>query len=239
MEWGADNTVAKFRPVAVSSAEVPPHFVGWVRFAFAEALIPKDPTSDEDRYALTLPPTPGLSWARSARRYDFARRIWAAPGDAAYQSDGDSHLFRLTPAPPYGEAANVLNGWNRRFCTDPVNMWLSRPGEPLPQSLTLTWPEPQTFNTVHLVFDTLGRTYREMPFNCDQEVSPMCVKDYLVEVETADGWRTVAAETDNYRRRRVHTFARVTAARLRLTVQSVHDPAYTARVYEVRVYCDT
>jgi len=233
-EWGADHTVAKFAPVADSAVEVPANFAGWVDFPLEIELAPKDPTSDDDRYCLTLLSHPQVFWARQQGYCDYARRCWLTTDAVEYEIDCDAHCFQLSPHPAFGEAANVINGWNRRFATNPVNAWIARPG--FPQALTLSWDEPKSFNTVHLVFDTLTRAYQEMPFNCDQRVSPMCARDYELEVRVGDEWRPVAAAADNYRRRRIHAFERVTADALRLTVKSVWHDAHPARVYEVRVY---
>ena len=238
MEWGNDNTIAKFQTIAQSHAVLPPNFVGWVRFSFPAdfKLIEKDVTSDEDRYLLTLPQTSGVSWGRHKATYDFAVRCWATANSTEYVTEPETHLFKLSPRPLYGEAVNVINGYNRRFATNPVNMWISKPGEPLPQSLILDFGEPKSFCQVNLTFDTFYRTYREMPFNCDKEVSEMCVKDYALEIWDGKSWKSIVEVADNYRRHRVHKFDRVTASKLRLTVKATNGAGWTARVYEVRVY---
>jgi len=240
MEWGNDNTIAKFQTVAQSHAILPPNFVGWVSFSFPAdfELIEKDMTSDEDRYLLSLPQTSGVSWGRYKATYDFAVRCWATANSTEYVTEPESHLFKISPRPLHGEAVNVINGYNRRFTTNPVNMWISKPGEPLPQNLTLDFGEPKSFCQVNLTFDTFYRTYREMPFNCDKEVSEMCVQDYTLEIWDGVSWKVIVDVTDNYRRHRAHKFNRVTASKLRLTVKAINGPGWTARVYEVRVYSD-
>ena len=233
-EWGDDCTISEFTAVAESKARVPASSQTWVEFSFDVDLAAKDPTADEDRYCLCLGPQANVAWARQAGQCDYARRCWADEAAEEYSTDGDAHCFQLSPRPAYGEASNVTNGWNRRFCTNPVNAWVAQPG--LPQALTLEWDEPKTFNTVHLVFDALTRVYQEMPFNCDERFSPMLVREYEVHARVQGEWRLVAEASDNYRRRRVHSFARLSADALRLTVNSVWDAACSARVYEVRVY---
>lgn len=233
-EWGVDLTIGKFAPIAERQARVPAHYVGWIDFELGVDLEPKDPTSDEDRYCITLAPQAGVSWARQGGLCDFARRCWAEDGAEEYGSNGDAHCFGLSPRPAYGEAANVTNGWNRRFATNPVNAWIAQPG--FPQTLTLEWDQPQTFTTVHLTFDTLTRVYQEMPFNGDERVSPMAVRDYEVHARVDGEWRLVAEESGNYRRRCVHTFERTATDALRLTAKSVWDESYSARVYELRVH---
>jgi hypothetical protein len=125
---------------------------------------------------------------------------------------------------------------NRRFCANPVNMWMSAPGEPLPQSLALEWPEPVRFRRVHLAFDTLYRSYHSMPFNCGGTVSEMCAQDYSLEAFADGEWRVLVEERGNYRRFRVHEFPAVTTSRLRLTIRAANGEGYGARVYEVRMY---
>ena len=98
----------------------------------AASLTAKDPATDEELYLLLLPAVPGLAWARDATAYDFAIRCWREDGADELSAGADCHLFRLAPRPPYGEAANVVNGLNRRWATAPVNMWLSRFDEDLP-----------------------------------------------------------------------------------------------------------
>ena len=259
MEWGNDNTITKFQPVAQSHAVVPPNFTGWVRFPFSDqtacssasnddgdkspyyerspmlTLIEKDITSDDARYLLTLPQTSGVSWGRHQIPYDFAVRCWAKADSVEYVTVAESHLFKISPRPLYGEAVNVINGYNRRFATNPVNMWISKRGEPLPQSLILDFGELKSFHQVNLTFDTLYRAYREMPFNSDKDISEMCVKDYSLEIWNGASWKSIVEIADNYRRHRVHIFDPVSASKLRLTVKAMNGAEWTARVYEVRV----
>ncbi|MFQ6041328.1 MAG: discoidin domain-containing protein [Candidatus Poribacteria bacterium] len=117
-------------------------------------------------------------------------------------------------------------------------MWISNRGEPLPQSLTLDFGELKSFRQVNLTFDTFYRTYREMPFNCNREISEMCVKDYALEIWDGTSWKTIVEVTNNYRRHRAHKFDRVSASKLRLTVKTMNGEGLPARVYEIRVYDD-
>ncbi|NLG51900.1 MAG: FAD-dependent oxidoreductase [Chloroflexi bacterium] len=242
IEWGNMDQVSAFQPVASAKASVPGRFEGWVSLAFDQPvpMIPKDPTSDEDSYALLLDAAPNVFWGRDERYCDYARRAELEPGGECYRLTLDAHLFRLTPAPPYGEARNVINGWNRRYSTNPVNMWISAADEPLPQALTLTWPEPQTMSCVQLTFDTLYRAYLEMPINRQElGVAGMCVRDYELQIWRDGGWQTIVTEQGNHRRHRVHCLEQaVTTDRLRLVVLATNELGWPARVYEIRVYND-
>jgi hypothetical protein len=188
---------------------------------------------------LTLGPAAGVYWARDDHAYDYCRRVEREPGAGRYGIHRDAHLFRLEPGPPYGEAANVINGWHRRFASNPVNMWISDRDEALPQWLELAWDAPIWFDCVQLTFDTLALSYREMPINREElGVSGRCVRDYDLEVWRDGTWETVLKERGNYHRHRVHCLPRQRAERLRLVVRATQEPGWPARVYEVRVYDD-
>jgi hypothetical protein len=238
MEWGSVNTIDSFEEVAIAKATAPANADGWLEFVFDSPvpLIPVDPTSDENRYQLLLDACPAISLGLDPHEYDFAIRVCQPEGEPEYTTTADCHAFTIDPAPAYGEAANVVDGWNRRFSTNPVHAWLSDFDAPWPQSLEVNFPEATDIATVQLTFDTIDRAYQDSPINCDEAHARRCVTDYRVETETADGWQTVAEETGNYQRHRVHSFALVSASKLRLTVLGVRDPRYRARVYEIRVY---
>ena len=258
-----DLRLERFDTVADTTIDVPGNFEGWLPLPLADnlELTEKEPTSEEDRLLIALGPCDGVSWARADRPCEIVAVVERDEADPAWRftSDGSSEgakveypdpnmppkceppgkrlLVRLDPAPPVGEATNVVNGYARRFSTAPANLWIARRGEPLPQSLTLEFPTAVTFDTVQLTFDTIYDDYHDMPHNYGPRAAGMCVKDYRLEVRQGDRWREVTAAQDNYHRFRVHRFDPVTTASLRLTVSAIHDPArYTARVYEIRVY---
>ena len=238
MEWGSDHRQDRFEPVARAHAQVAPNYQGWVRFRLEEPLrlVPADETSDETRYALLLGGCLGLELGVDHHEYDFALRLWQPIDGVDYRVASNCHAFRLSPAPRYGEADNVIDGHNRRFSTNPVHAWISDPELELPQSLTLSFAEPTTFSQVQLTFDTLERSYADMPINCDERVPRRGAAYYRLEARCADGWTLLADISSNYQRQRVHEFEPVTATALRLSVLGVWGPLHRARVYEVRVY---
>ena len=258
-----DLRVERFEIVARGQAEVAAGFEGWVRLPLSEplSLPPKDPTCEEDRLLIAAGPCHGVSWAIAERPCEIAHSVEREEGDDRWRARAapsddcgsiefpDPHapvrhsppaerlMVRMDPAPPVGEAANVLGGFARRFSTAPTNLWISRGGEPLPQTLTLQFHQPVTFDTVHLTFDTLYDDYHDMAHNYGPRVAGMCVRDYRLEIGTPGAWDPVVTVEGNYHRFRVHHFRRVTAGALRLVVLGVAQPGrYGARVYEVRVY---
>jgi len=141
---------------------------------------------------------------------------------------------------PGREAGQVLSGVTRHRHGQ-EHQWASAPGQGLPQSLELRWPQPQTIGQVQIIFDTgfarpLTLTHSDA-FNARviRGPQPETVRDYRLEAETASGWVELVRVTGNYQRRRVHDFPQVTATALRLTCEATNGDAQ-ARVFEVRAY---
>ena len=118
---------------------------------------------------------------------------------------------------------------------------MSDPRQPLPQALTLAWETPQEMNSLHISFDddldrniyqphAWGGTLGEMTI-------ATLVRDYRVEVRRGAVWREVACVTDNQRRHNVLRFTTQAVEAVRIeTLATWGDPS--ARIYEVRAYCE-
>ena len=232
VEWADDNACAIFEDIAETSATVPPgkHLI---RFDWNIDLIPKRATVDEERYIVELSGGGQVSLAVDGRFFDCARFVVRRSG--AYQAAPCCPVMEITPGIPLGEAANVTDGLSRRFSCNPIHMW--RTGTPAPHTLTLKWDCPQEFTMLQITFDTLQRTFHEMPLDCGKRVSPQCVRDYDVEVLHGGAWRVVLSIRENYHRFRRHTLEKpLYADALRLNILSTWDETKTVGVYEVRVY---
>ena len=154
-----------------------------------------------------------------------------SPGKMRRFGPGLTMSFRVSPAQPCYGPGNVLSGVTRPYRF--TNLWRSDPGEPLPQWLELEWTAPQTVACVELAFP--GHLIREYhaygPFYRD----PQCPKDYVISALGAGGWLQLVRVEGNYQRHRRHSFAPVTARRIRIEVESTNgDPC--AAIYEVRCY---
>ncbi len=176
------------------------------------------------RYAANNP----IATAAATRRADGT--VWFATGG---RSQWAALAINVEPeSRPYAPE-QAINGLARPG--EYVNAWVSDPDEPLPQWLEVELPEPTTFNTVGLIFDTqLSRVNSVTPglFR-----APECVRDYAVSAEVNGSWRELVTVSGNYHRRREHSFEPVTARRVRLTVTATNgDPS--ARVYALRLYHD-
>ena len=121
--------------------------------------------------------------------------------------------------------ANRPDRWTNLFASDPARA--------LPAWIELKWPRPIRFNTVQLTFDTDSNRRATLPLFR----YPDCVKRYEIAVARGALWRTVAAESDNYYRRRLHRCPAVEADRLRITIHETNG-GRSARIYETRVYLD-
>jgi len=132
---------------------------------------------------------------------------------------------------------NVNNGFHRKLGTSPDNIWISDRVRSLPQYVELRFREPEPVNTVHCVFDTDldKQLYTVYP----DRAMGTTVKDYRILVSVDGQWREVLTVRNNYQRRRIHRFPRVTADGVRLVVDAVYDGSNQARVYEIRVYNET
>ena len=122
---------------------------------------------------------------------------------------------------------NVINGVARTV-GDKTHKWQPNPEDAMPQWIELEFPEPTTFNTVHIAFVT--------DLNArNQDALSSGVKAYSIEIDAKDSWRTLASETNNIQRWRRHVFEDVTARRLRVVLRD-SSPSGIVGIYEIRVY---
>lgn len=109
-------------------------------------------------------------------------------------------------------AANVTNGL-ARASGGLTNAWSPQPDDELPW-LQLAWPQPRTFNVVHVSF----------------AVKTLAPQAFSIQAWQGDAWRTVAEVTGCHQRRYVLGLDAVTTAKLRMVFQGM------TSVAEVRVY---
>lgn len=206
-------------------APVPPRWSGWVDFELDM------PVPESGPYQVTLPRADGLS-VGLAKPAPGVAAAWKSPKFSRWNG-GSKHAFamRLEPAARPFEPGNVANGVARPEAWP--NIWISDPGQTLPQALCLSWDEEQALDTVYLTFDTF--LHHDPPALPPLWKAPECVKDYRLEAKVRGRWKKLAQAEGNYQRRVVHRFPLVRTRQLRLTVLATNgDPS--ARVYEIRVY---
>ncbi len=240
-----------FSQIAQIPVTVPAGHRGWFYIVMPVPLDigARDPSADDDRLLVAISENQAVRWAlaeqatspaegrTSGSRSDLvlARMIEHSHHLPEWQPTRTVPTLRLVPSPPLGEAENVINGFHRRFSHGPTNMWISAPGASLPQSLTLTWPTPQTFAEVRLTFDNLTAFRHDNPWESGERVLPYLVKAYRLEVWRNDTWHTWVEEECNIHRCRRHRLPPATTTQLRLQILATHGEGESARVYQIRV----
>lgn len=217
--------------LATARATVPPNHKGYVRFNLNAR------TQPGSLYFVHLDAPPNVGWAKFLEKEGEPSVIPVGttaadlPSGSMWRAFTNGHSFVLRVLPelrPYS-AQNLVRGTNRPDIWS--NIFVSDPARGLPAWVELGFPNPIQFNQVQITFDT----------NCNRRVRlplfryPECVKRYEVAIATAAGWRTVAGDNDNYRRRRAHVFERVHSDKLRIAILETNGSP-SARMYEVRIY---
>jgi hypothetical protein len=139
------------------------------------------------------------------------------PRDLARRATATASSQRTRPSGDVMGAAGVIDGYARAE-SGKTNAWASDPKVPLPQWIELTWPGPQCFNMVHVVF----LTKRHAPSR------------FAVQAWLHDQWKTLAEVSKNRHRRHVLGVPKTTASRLRLLVLEAGKAEWG--VCEIRVY---
>ncbi len=219
------------REIATAVASIPPYFKGHISFPLHAG------TEPGSLYFAHIERNSEIGWALFKETEGEASRIPAGttaadlPGGTMWRPFTNGQCFALRVLPeqhPY-PASNVVRGTNRPDLW--TNLFVSDPSQGLPAWVELRFPHPVQFNQVQITFDTdADRRIRLPLFRY-----PECVKRYEIAVPQGSEWRTIAKETDNYMRRRVHSVETTISDRLRIHVQETNGSP-SARIYEVRVY---
>lgn len=211
--------------VAKATALVRPNSAGWVEFPLQAKLKRGQP------YFVELPAAAGLKWDLYPTEPKGTTRAYGRPN---WKQMYGCYKFRLTPGgepagadekkPDEGSvtlaAENVIDGWNRAVDGAP-NSWGPDPSKPLPQWVELKLRKQLEFCTVHVSF----------------QLREMAARAYRIEVSSGGvDWKTVASVENNEQRRRVHSFDRVNADRVRLVLTKPGFEGASPRVCEIRVY---
>ncbi|SJM56114.1 FAD-dependent oxidoreductase [Gulosibacter sp. 10] len=155
-----------------------------------------------------------------------------APGRHRRFGGGATLSHRVSPPQEAYSAEQVVNGVTRPHRA--TNLWRSA-ASGAEEWLELAWDEPQTLGQVQLTF--AGHLLREYHACPPLYRDPQCVRDYRIEIDGGEGWRTVAAVRGNYQTRAVHEFPQQRADRLRVVFEATNgDPS--AALYEIRAYGD-
>lgn len=237
-EWGSEHRVKYFPVIAETEVIIPAGFEGYVEVPFNASCSAKDPYNDDDRMMVVLETdAQGLEVGQSHSFAPYMRSLQGygetAEGEQKYVVKPWCSFVEIKPTPCYGEAGQVINGSNRRFSENPINMW--RP-EKLPATLELSWESAVCGKEIRIVFDTLARTAMEMPYESGRKASPQCAKAFRLHLER-EGAEVYSCRYDEwYHRLAVVHIPNVEFDRLKLTVEETWAADQLPGIYEVRVY---
>ena len=110
-------------------------------------------------------------------------------------------------------ASHAING-RARAEGGKANAWAPDPGAEGPHWLELSWRQPQTFNVVHVVFQTAA----------------LAPKRFALQAWQGGAWKPIAEVTENRHRRHVLGLARASSSKLRVVLDEPRG------ICEVRVY---
>jgi hypothetical protein len=228
------NGIAELAELARVETVVPAGFDGWMEIPLESALpLPQRSRQPRQQAVALVLEGRGLAIGCDPSYCDAAQTMVFAENGFSLT---EGRLALLTDQPvPLGQATEACNGLNRRWGRAPLNMWVSKPGEALPQWLQLRWNHPQTVSRIALTFDAIGCKYTDMPFNNGTRVFGPIARDYRLEAEVDGQWQEILTVTDNYHRFRVHEFEPLELTALRLTIDAANGHEWGARVAEIRV----
>jgi hypothetical protein len=135
------------------------------------------------------------------------------PRDLARKAAASASSEGTSPKGEKMAAANAIDGYARAL-GDKTSAWAPDDAAKGPHWLQLAWPQPQTFNVVHVAFQTAA----------------LAPKRFAVEAWQDGRWKPVAEVTENRHRRHVLGLDRLTASRLRVVLDEPRG------LCEVRVY---
>jgi hypothetical protein len=219
------------RDLTSCSAVIQPGFEGFIPFAL------NTKTEPGKLYYVHIDAHEGIAWALYEEEVGKPSLVpvGTTPADLPPGNQwrpftgGKSFSIRLSPEQRPYSAMNLVRGgtrpdqWTNFYMSDPVNS--------VTQWIELRLPRPKRFNQVHITFDTDCNRHVDLPLYR----SPECVKQYDIEAWVEGQWKVVAAEGDNYHRKRVHSFDPVVSDRVRINIYETNG-AKAARLYEVRIY---
>lgn len=215
----------------------------WVRIPVSAAV------ASADWHMLELRKNDAIQWHASDANLAGLRSMHEVPREEPWGTNhfsrfsrgwgkrGWTFCVRLPADAKVYAPANVINGYNRPFCSP--NLWISAASDfAKPEWIEVAWAAPMTIKShITVLFDSdLDMDVSNMWIPNKRRAAPEMVKDYDVEVRLGGKWEKVAEVRGNYQRQRVHELGKpMSADAVRVVVKATHG-APRAQVYEVRAY---
>ena len=229
-----------FAEIATVTREVPARFEGWFAVAFDESLrLPaKDPTSDADRLLVSVEEDRHMWWGTMRAGCEICTLVEHSHHESCWNTLEGRGAMRLRPDVRLGEAAQIVDGFHRRFSRGPAHMWMSAPCSRPPHDLVLTWEDAVDLARIEVTFDNLAPTRAQNPWEAGTRVHPMLVSEYELAARQGETWPVLSREEGNHHRFRAHSFAPVRTSQIRLRVLATHGAEGQARVYRIACYVE-
>lgn len=170
--------------------------------------------------------TPGSEPFEWVRQY---KPRYIKLGDPQDRSSAPLPFIAIEPAQRPYSAEQALSGSSHSDIMP--ELWISDPTQEMPQSLTLSWREPQEVSEIRICFDSDLDMPQPSPVPVD-----WLVKSYSVEALLNGAWDELASCEGNLSRFKIHKFEKRQAEAVRLKIKEVHGGGRSARVFEVRCY---
>ncbi|MCD6334928.1 MAG: FAD-dependent oxidoreductase [Candidatus Latescibacteria bacterium] len=227
------------RDVACVTAKVPSQGKGWVDFKISAEVCPKNLywlALDSNPQVIVygsgvFTPTGTVPLHKPYERWHYLKPTLSWRHLKAVHQRWALCLKTEPLQYPYGPE-NILSGVTRSDCW--TNLWVSDPGLPLPQSAVLKFESPVSFTTIYVTFDTNLSLTQNLHLPTWQAPAET-VRDYRLLYEREGEWKEIGTFGENFLRRRVHTFERITADKIKVEVLSTWG-CPSARIFEIRVY---
>lgn len=237
-EWGSETRLDLYKDIKEVPFEIEGLFEGVLKIPVNVKLdSEKYFLSDDDKLAITIETESDKLFIAVKDELSpfirFIEKVTDAEKGKKYKVLPKTPFIYVSPETSLGKAENILNGVNRRFSENPLNMWVPKE---LPSFVTLKWNEKIKADEIRITFDTLERLSHDMPYECGKRASGQCVKSFKIELMKGNETVKVIEENMNYHRLYVKNIEEVKFDTLKLTLLETWEENRLPGIYEIRVY---
>lgn len=227
--------------IACATSKIVPGKKYWVDFKISTDVCPKnfywlalDSNPDINVYGSGFfTPTGTVPLFKPYRRWLYFKPGLAGQRSMSLIEKGGWNLcLRTEPEQfPY-EPENILSGVTRSDYW--TNLWVSDPTKPLPQWSILEFEPPICLTSIYLTFDTNLSLFQNLHLPT-WRAPDETVRDYRLLYESKGQWKEIGMFKDNFLRRRIHHFPRITADKVKIEVLSTWG-CPSARIFEIKMF---
>ena len=233
-EWGSEHKESLFTELKSVSLDIEGNYCGLKEIKFDLSLEnAKNYMTDDDRLLAVITTESDSLYLAYKEKLNSHIRMVKGIDNGEFTVCPYTPYFEISPSVNLGRAANILNGYNRRFSENPLNMWVPNK---MPAYLKLNWNEKIKAKEIRITFDTLERASHDMPYECGKRASAQCVKSFDIELLSNNEVVKVIKETMHHNRLYVNTFDEIEIDEVKLNLHETWEEKRLPGVYEIRVY---